>query len=154
MSTDRLTAEGLPPTATVTTTATVTPEQHQSMTELVSGIVSDAERLFRQQIDMVRAEFKEDVRHTRQIAQYMGIGIGLCALGVGMLIVALVHLLNWIFPALPLWACWAIIGGLALVAGVVAVYVGARILAKNNPLPDKSFQALEENVSWITNRQS
>jgi len=155
MSTDRLTAEGLPPTGTVTTTTTVAPEQQQSMTELVSGIVSDAERLFRQQIDMVRAEFKEDVRHTRQIAEYMGVGIGLCALGGGMLVVALVHLLYWLFePHLPLWACWAIIGGLALVAGIVAVYVGARILAKNNPLPDKSFQALEENVSWITNRQS
>jgi len=125
-----------------------------TMSELVSGILDDTQRLFKQQVEMLRAEFKEDIRHTRQIAQYMGIGVGLIALGGVMLIVAAVHLLNWLVPTLPLWACWAIIGGSSLVVGGVAVYAAARILSKNNPLPDKSFNALQENVSWITNRQS
>lgn len=126
---------------------------HHSVTELVSGIVSDAERLFRQQIEMVRAEFKEDLRRTKEVVIYMSAGVALAALGVAMLLVALVHVIHE-FAGLPLSASWAIVGGVALVLGAVGVFVAARILASYNPLPDKSLHALQENVSWIANRQS
>jgi hypothetical protein len=122
------------------------------VTELVSGIVSDAERLFRQQIDMVRAEFKEDLRRTRQVVICMAIGVVLIAVGVVMLIVAGAHALHEL-TALPLSASWAIIGGSVVLLGIIAAVIGWRILASYNPLPDKSFNALTVNVSWITNPQ-
>jgi uncharacterized membrane protein YqjE len=125
---------------------------HQSVTELVSGIVSDAERLFRQQIEMVRAEFKEDLRRTKQVVVAMGAGVVLLAVGVVMLIVALAHLIAE-QAQLPMSASWAIVGGSVLLLGIIATVVGVRILASYNPLPDKSFNALQENVSWITNPQ-
>ena len=121
-----------------------------SVTELVSGIVSDAERLFKQQIEMVRAEFKEDMRRTRNVVLAFAVGAVLLAVGVVMLIVAGAHLLHE-QTRLPLSASWAIIGGSVVLLGVVAAVVGGRILASYNPLPDKSFNALQENVSWITN---
>jgi len=126
----------------------------QSLTELVSGIVSDAQQLFRQQIDMVKAEVKEDVRKTKQTALAFAAGGTLIALGVVLLAVSLVYLLNYLVPTLPLWACWAIVGGVITLLGAVACYVGTRVMASYNPLPDKSLNALQENVSWITNRQS
>jgi hypothetical protein len=127
----------------------------QSMTELVSGIVSDAQRLFRQQLDMVKAEVKEDVRKTKQTALVFAAGGALIALGLILLSVALVYGLHAAAaPNLPLWACWAIVGGVIVALGGVALLVGNRILASYNPLPDKSLHALQENVSWIANRQS
>lgn len=125
-----------------------------SVTELISGILNDSQRLIRQQVEMVRAEFKEDLRRSRQVAQYFGIGIGLIGLGTLLLVIAAVYLLNWAVPTLPLWACWAIVGGIATVAGGIAVLVANRMLSSYNPLPDKSFQALQENVSWIANPQT
>jgi len=126
-----------------------------SLTELVSGIVSDAQRLFHQQIEMVKAEFKEDLRKTKQTALAFAAGGVLIALGVVLLAVALVYgLYAAAAPHLPLWACWAIVGGLIVALGGVALFVGSRILATYNPLPDKSLNALQENVSWIANRQS
>lgn len=121
-----------------------------SVTELVSGIVSDAERLFKQQLEMVRAEFKEDMRRTRNVVLAFAVGAVLLAVGVVMLIVAGAHLLHE-QTQLPMSASWAIIGGSVVLLGVVAAVVGGRILASYNPLPDKSFNALQENVSWITN---
>ena len=128
---------------------------HQpSMTELVSGIVSDAQTLIRQQVSMLRTEIKEDMRRTKEAAKYMGFGAGLAALGGLFLVISLVYLLNWLAPALPEWACWAIVGGVLFVGGAGAMYAGKRIFDSFNPLPDKSAQALEENLTWIANRQS
>lgn len=126
-----------------------------SLSELVSGIMSDGQRLVRQQVDMVKAEVKEDLRRTKQTALVFAAGAALIALGAVLLAVSLVYLLEALTaPNLPLWACWAIVGGVILLAGGVGVYVGTRVLASYNPLPDKSFNALQENVSWIANRQS
>ena len=41
-----------------------------------------------------------------------------------------------------------------LVLGLIGLFAGRRIFQKNNPLPDKTLNALEENVSWIANRRS
>ena len=129
---------------------TPAPASEQSVTRLVSGIVSDAERLFRQQIEMVRAEFKEDLRRTKQVVLAFAVGAVLTTVAVVMLIVAAAHLLHE-QANLPMSASWGIVGGACLLIGIIAAVVGGRILASYNPLPDKSFHALQENVSWITN---
>lgn len=141
-------------TATPVAPATPTANGQGTLSELVSGIVSDAQHLLKQQVEMVRAEFKEDLRRTLFVVQCFAIGAGLSAVGGVLLIVAAVHLLAYLAPALPTWACWAIVGGSAVAAGLVAVLLGARKLASYNPLPDKSLNALQESVSWIANRQS
>ncbi len=123
----------------------------QSLTELVSGIIDDAQTLVKQQVTMFRAELKEDIRLTKEAALYMGIGAALTAVGVLFLVVSMVYLLQWLAPALLLWHCWAIVGGVLTVLGVVGLVVGQYLFNKFNPLPDKTFNALQENVSWIAN---
>jgi hypothetical protein len=104
---------------------------------------------------MLKAEFKEDLRRTKQTALAFAAGAFLIAVGSALLIVSLVYLLEWLAsPHLPLWSCWAIVGGTIVLAGGIAVFIGTRVLASYNPLPDKTFHALQENVSWIANRQS
>jgi len=124
-----------------------------TLTELVSGIADDAQRLIHQQYQMLRAEIKEDVRRTKMALAYMGFGIGASVIGALFLVVALPLLINWGF-ALPEWAGWAIVGGVLLVVGLIGLFAGRRIFQKNNPLPDKTLNAVEENLSWIANRRS
>ena len=131
-------------------TATATPQA--TMSELVSGILGDAQNLVRQQVVMLRSELKEDIRRSTSAAKYMGIGIGTASVGGLFLAVAVVHLLAWLMPTLPIWACWAIAGGLLVAGGLVLLVVGKRIFDSFNPLPDKTFNALQENVSWITTK--
>lgn len=138
--------------STDTPTAAETPQQ-PTMSELVSGILADAQSLVRQQAVMLRSELKEDVRRTASAAQYMGIGAVVAALGGLFLSVALVQLLAALVPSLPYWAAWAIAGGVLIVAGLGAVYAGKRAFQRFNPLPDKTLNALQENVSWITTKR-
>ena len=129
------------------------PSGEPTLTQLVSGIADDAQRLIRQQYQMLRAEVKEDFRRTKAALGYMSVGIVATLIGVMFLAVALPLLINWAF-ALPPWAGWAIVGGVMLVVGVIGLLVGKRIFEKNNPLPDKTLNAVEENLSWIANNRN
>jgi len=133
-----------------------TPGREPTLTELVSGIADDAQRLIHQQYQMLRAEIKEDVRRTKSALAYMGFGIGASLVGALFLVVALPLLINDLLDVVTTrpWVGWAIIGGVMLVLGIIGLLVGRRIFQKNNPLPDKTLNALEENLSWIANRRS
>jgi len=128
------------------------PDVQPTLSQLVSGIADDAQRLIQQQYHMFRAEVKEDMRRTKAAVQYLGVGAGLAVVGALFLLVSLPLLLNWAFTW-PAWGGFALIGGILVVGGGVALFAGKRIFEKNNPLPDKTLNALEENLSWITNRQ-
>ena len=120
---------------------------------LVSGIVDDAQVLLRQQVHMIRAEFQEDMEQTKWVAQAFGVAGVLFALGLVLIMFSLVHLLRALFPELPEAAAWAIIGGVSLLLGGLSLFIGIRIMNAYNPLPDKSYRALTENLSWITKSQ-
>src|SRR5687768_1986074 len=100
--------------------------EQPTLTQLVSGIAEDAQRLIRQQYQMLRAEVKEDIRRTKTAACYMGFGAAAAAVGFLFLAVALPLLINWAFN-LPPWAGWAIIGGTMLVLGGIGLFLGKRI---------------------------
>ena len=53
---------------------TGSPDSPPTLTELVSGIADDAQRLIQQQYQMLRAEVKEDMRRTKAALQYLGLG--------------------------------------------------------------------------------
>jgi len=129
------------------------PGTEPTLTQLVSGITEDAQRLIKQQYQMLRAEVKEDIRRTKSALTYMSAGIVASLIGVLFLVVALPLLLNWVFKW-PDWAGFAIIGIVMLLLGIVGLFAGRRIFEKNNPLPDKTLNALEENLSWIANRRN
>ena len=122
------------------------------LTELVSGIVSDLQKLTTQQIRMLSAEFKEDISRSKQTVQYMGAGVGLAAVGVIFLLVSSVFLLDEL-TTIPLWGCWAIVGAVLTIGGIIAISVGKNVAASFNPLPDKTFNALQESIACITTPQ-
>jgi len=121
-----------------------------SVADLLSGILDDAQTLIRQQAAMLRAEIREDALRTLSVLEYLSVGAVLAAVGGLFLMISLVYLLNYFVPTLPLWACWAILGGIDLAGGAVAIVVGRKLYATYNPLPDKTLNAIEENLTWKT----
>src|SRR5262249_50806613 len=119
-----------------------------SVTSLVRGILNDAQELFRQQFALFKAEFRDDMRKAREAALSLVIGVGVAFFGVLLLLFALVNLLSWA-SELPVWASFAIIGGIVLAVGLGLMYAGKKRFESFNPLPDQSAQALRENVQWI-----
>jgi len=125
--------------------------QEPSVTSLVTGIISDAEDLFKQQFELLKHEVRDDLRKTKEAGMTLGLGAGLAMVGAILLVQMLVYLTQWLLPDLPLWACYGIWGALMFVGGAILLYVGKSTLDSFNPLPDKSAQALKQNVQWITN---
>lgn len=123
------------------------------MAELVTGILNDAQKLARQQIDMLKAEFKEDLNRTKQATFLGGLGVTLLTIGGLTLVAALVFVLNERF-GYSMWASAAIIGGILTAAGLITGVIARNLFESFNPLPDKTFNALQENLTWKTQPQA
>jgi len=127
--------------------------QPGTITELVSGILNDAQKLGRQQIDMLKAEFKEDLSRTKRATIFGGIGVTLATVGGLTLVAFLVALLDEA-AGFSVWASCLIIGGILLAAGITFGVIAQQLFESFNPLPDKTFNALQENLTWKTEPQT
>jgi len=132
-----------------------------SMATLVQGIVNDIGELIKHEVRFARKEIETDLSRLRNGAVILGIGVAAGLVGFVLLSLMFVYLLHWAnVPAdqvadhsrLPLWACYAIMSAIFLVAGTAFGMAGAARLAKVNPLPDKTVENVQENVSWIANK--
>ena len=81
-----------------------------TVTQLLTGLMQDAQKLLRQEVALATHELRRELRTIRRTVMSLGIGIGLAAIGGWLLILMLVHLLHAL-TALPLWACYGIVGG-------------------------------------------
>lgn len=131
---------------------------------LLKGIVGDLGDLIKQEIRFAKTEVKTDLSKSKDAIAILALGAGIAVVGGLFLCVMLVHLLHWLTipsgyvdpdPArLPLWGCYAIVGGLFLAAGSGLVFAGLKKFRSFNPLPDQTADTLKENVQWITNANS
>jgi uncharacterized membrane protein YqjE len=123
--------------------------EEPTVTALVSGIIKDAQELMSQQMRLLKSEVQEDFRRTKQAVLPLLLGVGVALIGILLLTVMFVHLLSWAFPTLPLWTCYAVVGGILAAVGGVLVLWGKQQFDAFNPLPDESAQALKENLQWL-----
>jgi Putative Actinobacterial Holin-X, holin superfamily III len=124
--------------------------QEASVTQLVSGIMSDAQKLTRQQLALLRYEVKEDLHKAREAGFFLAWGLGTALMGALLFCLMLVHLLSWTAPELPLWGCYGIVGGLVAALGSALFFAGIHKVRSFDPPLDQSVQALKENVQWLT----
>jgi len=131
-----------------------------SVTNLVGGIINDFGDLIRQEIRFARAEIKSDLVKTREATMTLGIGVGVACVAGLLLLWMLVHLLHWLTlpagsrldeAALPLWACFGIVGAALAIIGGLLIQAALRKFQSYNPLPDETAKTVKENVEWITN---
>jgi uncharacterized membrane protein YqjE len=120
-----------------------------SVANLVRGIIDDVQILTKQQFQLLKQEMKEDSTKTVQAALPLVAGAVVCLVGL----VILGHALAWILIALglPAWASYLIVGAVITGAGVGLVFAGMAKFKTFNPLPDRSLEALKENVECLTN---
>lgn len=126
-------------------------QNEPSLTELVKGIIDDVQVLTKQQFTLLKQELQEDMGKTRKAAMPMIVGMVVAFVGVLILAIALAQLLDWIFPALPLWVAYGIVGVVISGAGAALFLAGEKKFESFNPLPDRSLEALKENVQCLTN---
>jgi len=122
-------------------------EAQPGMTKLIGGIIHDAQELFRDQLNLFRAEIEDDLRQTKEAGTALAVGGLILLLGGIFLGLMAAYLLSSLFPALPLWGSFGIVGGALAVMGAIFFYTGKQKFASFNPLPDKSVEALKETFN-------
>jgi hypothetical protein len=123
-----------------------------SLSGLVGGIIEDAEKLIEQQFELLKLDVRKDIQRAKDATVLLGAGVGVLAAAGLLLLFMLVHLLFWLAgPQLPLWACFAIVGGVLAIIGGVVLYLGKQKLDTLNIVPEESTKGLKENLQWQTN---
>lgn len=121
---------------------------------LVGGIVHDVQKLVGQHLDFFLNEVREDFRKTKEAACVVGLSVGVAAVGAVLLVVMLIGLLASTVPAVPWWGWCGVVGAVLLVAAVLMYWVGRRMFAAFNPLPDESAAAVKESLGWKKDEMS
>jgi hypothetical protein len=124
-----------------------------SMASLASGIVTDAQALFKQELALAKREFADALHKAEQAAISLAIGIGIAALGGMLLVFMLVHLLHWASSdRLPLWSCFAIVGATMVILGGSLFYLGKKKAGDVHLMPEQTIASMKDNVEWIKNQ--
>jgi hypothetical protein len=119
-----------------------------TLTELLTGLMHDAMALLRQEMALAKHELRAELWQIILAVMSLGVGGGIAAIGGLLLILMLVHLLQAL-TALPLWACYGIVGGLFAVVGGVLLMLGKQKLAHMHLVPQDTAETMKENVQWI-----
>ena len=124
-----------------------------NITTLITGVLEDSSTLIKQHFAMLQAEVKQDVTRVTAGAKYLGVGAFVAAVGFFFVLAGVPPMIHYFFPQVPLWACWMSFGTVLLIAGAIGLLVGKSLMAKFNPVPEKTLNALSENASWLTKPQ-
>jgi len=125
-------------------------EHDVGVATLASGIIQDARDLFAEQIKLFKVEIQHRVHETVNAVIPLGIGVGI-ALSAPLLIgIAAAFFLSWMWPDLPLWGSFLIVGSAVGLAGGALIYWGKSALERVHLKPDTAIQGLKENLQWKT----
>jgi hypothetical protein len=113
---------------------------------LIAGILEDAQVLFKQHVQLFQAEVEEDLRQTTQAGIQLVLGLATALIGGLMLAFFLVELLK--LAGLPPWAAYGLLGLLIGAGGSFLVARALMAFQQINPLPEKTVEAIKENMEW------
>ena len=119
-----------------------------TLTQLVSGLVSDTKLLLRQELALAKHEIQEEVSKTKTALACLGAGIGIAVIGGLLFIGMLVHLLSAL-TEWPLWICYGIVAGICVIAGAALLYGGKKQMSDIAVVPSQTVETMKENIRWI-----
>jgi hypothetical protein len=120
--------------------------------EVARDLTSDLSLLFRQEVELAKAEMAEKWRTAAPgLGMFGGAGIlALCAAGA---ITAFLVLAFSVF--LPEWAAALIVGAVLAAAAYVLIKQGKeRVAEAGKPVPEQTIETVKEDVEWAKTRAS
>jgi hypothetical protein len=121
-------------------------DQEQSIGNLLGEVVGDVTRLFRQEVELAKAEVREEAGKAGKAAAMMAAAGVAGLLAATMLSLALAAWLrNFMHPG---WA--ALIVAVLWAAGGAALFsVGRSRMREVSPVPEQAVESVKEDVRWL-----
>lgn len=120
-----------------------------SLAELVGGIVDDARLLVRKEIELARAEVKQEIATLKRGA-VLAVAAGALLWFATMAVLAALAL-GAVALGAPPWAAVLGLGILLAVVGVVVLKVGTKRLAQFHAVPQRTLENVRKDVPWTRN---
>jgi hypothetical protein len=119
-----------------------------SVGELIGNISNDLSQLFRQEVELAKAELKQEASKAGKAAGMLG-GAGFAGyLAVVLLSFALVFALSNVMD--PGWAA-LIVAVIWAIIGAVLYASGRKRLKDVDPLPRRTVDTIKEDAQWLKN---
>jgi len=119
--------------------------------DLVTELYRDFQRLLIQTMTLARAEMSEKTSRLARDGVLVAVG-GVLALGGFLcLLMAAVAALALV---MPVWAAALVVGGLALVMGLIVALAGYRKMKQVDLTPERTVQSLKEDQEWLKSQMS
>jgi uncharacterized membrane protein YqjE len=119
--------------------------QEPSVGELLSEVTSDVQKLFRQEMELAKAEIREEASKTGKAAGvYGGAGFAGYMVAVFLSLTVAFTLGAWIplgWAALIVTVVWAVIGA-------VLYPMGRSRMRNVSPRPEQTIETLKEDAQW------
>lgn len=120
------------------------------LTPLISGIVEDAQTLITQQLTLFQTEMKDYLKRSKAAAIPYCAGLAVCLLAGFFVFTAVAEFLTFQWPNLPKFAAFGIVGAGVGIVGGALVLAGKIQFDAIDDIPEKSVNALKENIQWKT----
>ncbi|MEV4333184.1 phage holin family protein [Streptomyces sp. NPDC049597] len=115
------------------------------MGELLTAVTSDLEQLFRQEVELAKAEVREEATKAGKAAgMYGGAGFAGSMVALFASLAAVFALANVMDAG---WAALIVTGVWALVGAVLFVMGRAR-MRQVSPKPERTMETLKEDAQW------
>ena len=115
-----------------------------TLSQLVGGIVEDGQKLFEHQFALLKLDFRRDLDRARETGIILGFAFSLLSAGGLVLLIMVVHLLEWLTrPQWEWWVCYALVGGTVVLIGGALFYHGKKKLDSLSVIPEQTAKALE-----------
>jgi hypothetical protein len=120
-------------------------QEDSSVGELLSTVTSDVQLLFRQELELAKAEVREEATKTGKAAGMFG-GAGFAGYMVALLLTlaamfGLANVMDLGWAALIVTGVWAVIG-------LVLYRRGRARMRTVSPKPEQTMQTLKEDMQW------
>jgi uncharacterized membrane protein YqjE len=129
--------------------ANATDVSEVSVGELVSQVTSDLSTLMRQEIELAKAEIKEEVRKSGKAAGMLGGAGGAGYFALLFLSLTIMFALDEVMP-LPVAAL--IVTVIYGIAATLLFLRGRREIKQVSPTPTQTVETLKEDVQWAKTR--
>jgi nitrate/nitrite transporter NarK len=119
-----------------------------SIGQLISDISDDLSRLFRQEVELAKAEVRQEATKAGKAAGMLG-GAGFAGYMVALLVTFAVvfglgNVMDLGWAALIVAVVWAVVGGVLYASG-------RRRLRTVSPVPRQTVETLKEDAQWLKN---
>jgi hypothetical protein len=117
-----------------------------SLGRLFRDLADDLSDLTRKEIELARTETMEKISHASKAVISMAAGGFIAYAGLLFLLAAAVMVVaTWV----PYWLSAVIVGGVAVIVGLIMVQSGRSALKNTNITPEKTVDTMKENAQWV-----